>query len=454
MTNQFQAMAAIRYGFGLSPLDEPPASVQDMLNRLSGPDEAAQRWPIAGFDQRARETFALQDLRRKERKKGKTDVTEVKKLYHALARGLMKDVGASVQRAIGGDDAFRERLVRFWADHFTVVAKGKGLRFVTTAYVEEAIRPHVTGRFSDLLKSADTHPAMLVYLDQILSIGPHSPIGKRSGRGLNENLAREIMELHTLGVGASYTQKDVRQFAELLTGLFYNFRTGSKFRAAAAEPGAETVLGRSYGGGKASVADIHAALDDLARHPDTARHIARKLAVHFVSDSPDQGLVDHVAAAFRDSDGDLMAVYTALLEHPAAWANPGEKARQPFDYVVAALRALAVPPAYIGRLKPVDIRRWLFAPMAVMGQPWQQPNGPDGWPEETDYWITPSGLAARIEWALMVADKLGRRTDPRELARRALAGGADARMLQVVGAAESRREGIALVLASPEFNRR
>ena len=454
MTNQFQAMAAIRYGFGLSPLDEPPTSVQEMLSRLSGPDKAAQHWPIAGFEQRARETFELLDLRRRERKKGKTDLTEVKKLNRALVRGLMKDLGASVQRAIGGHDAFRERLVRFWADHFTVVAKGKGLRFVTTAYVEEAIRPHVTGRFSDLLRSADTHPAMLVYLDQVLSIGPHSPIGKRRGRGLNENLAREIMELHTLGVGGSYTQKDVRQFAELLTGLFYNYRTGSKFRPAAAEPGAETVLGRSYGGGKASIADIHAALDDLARHPDTARHIAWKLAVHFVSDSPDQGLVDHVAAAFRNSDGDLMAVYTALLEHPSAWANPGEKAKQPFDYMVSALRALAVPPAYIGRLKPVDIRRWLFAPMAVMGQPWLQPNGPDGWPEEADYWITPSGMAARIEWALMVADKLGRRTDPRELARRALAGGADARMLQVVGAAESRREGIALVLASPEFNRR
>lgn len=454
MTTHFQTMAAIRFGYGLSQADSPPASVDDMLSRLRGPDRMAAAWPIAPFAQRARESLNFRLLRKSFRNSPDAGKKAVRKAYRKMFGGLMGDMRATVLRAMDGHDAFRERLVRFWADHFTVIGRGKGLRFVTTAYVEDAIRPNITGRFADLLKAADMHPAMLIFLDQTSSVGPDSPIGRRSGKGLNENLAREIMELHTLGVGAAYTQRDVRQFARLLTGLYYNFRTGSSFRAAAAEPGAETVLGQSYGGGPASVADIEAAFDDLARHPATARHIATKLAVHFVSDTPDPALVDHVAAVFSRSDGDLMATYAALLEHPAAWRKPGEKARQPFDFVVASLRALDVPAKHVAALSAARTRLLLAAPMEAMGQPWQRPNGPDGWPEEMDYWITPQGLAARIEWALLLAGRMGGAVRQQELARTALGTLSDTRMIEVVSAAESRREGIALVLASPEFNRR
>ncbi len=454
MTTHFQTMAAIRFGYGLSAADVPPDNVDDMLLRLRGPDRMVAAWPIASFPVRARESLDFRLLRKSFRNRPDADRKAVRKAYRRMFGGLMQDMRATVLRAMDGHDAFRERLVRFWADHFTVIGQGKGLRFVTTAYVEDAIRPNITGRFADLLKAADMHPAMLIFLDQTSSIGPDSPIGKRSGKGLNENLAREIIELHTLGVKGAYTQKDVRQFAKLLTGLYYNFRTGSSFRAAAAEPGAETVLGHSYGGGPASVADIEAAFDDLARHPATARHIATKLAVHFVSDKPDPALVDHVATAFAGSDGDLMATYAALLEHPSAWKNPGEKARQPFDFVVASLRALNVPAQTVAGLDAGKTRLWLAAPMEAMGQPWQRPNGPDGWPEEMDYWITPQGLAARIEWALLLAGRMGGDQRPQDLARTALGALVDTRMVQIVGAAESRREGIALVLASPEFNRR
>ena len=151
------------------------------------------------------------------------------------------------------------------------------------------------------------------------SVGPNSPRGLKSGRGLNENLAREVLELHTMGVGAAYTQTDVTEFAELLTGLSFNYRGGGFFEPDRAEPGAEQVLGQSYGGGDASVAHIHAALDDLALRPETARHICTKLARYFVSDVPDADLVAHMVAGYLRSDGHLGTVYAAMLEHPAAW---------------------------------------------------------------------------------------------------------------------------------------
>jgi uncharacterized protein (DUF1800 family) len=455
MTPEFETFASIRYGYGLSPLVAAPRDVGAMLDFLRGPDRMADVLPITGFEIRAEEERALGELRKARRDK-KAGAEEAFKAANIVAvTGQAQDLVTSVLRPMLSPDGFRERLVRFWADHFTVAARGKGLRDVTTAYVEDAIRPHINGNFRELLRAVETHPAMLIYLDQILSFGPNSKIGKRAKRGLNENLAREILELHTLGVGGAYTQKDVRQFAELLTGLNFNFRTGGQFRVGAAEPGAEIVLGRSYGDdGPADMADILAALDDIALHPDTARHLARKLAVHFIADEPDEDLVASMAGTYRDSAGDLMAVYEAMLGHPAAWAGFGQKAKQPFDFIVSTLRAFGLKEERFQGLKLRQIRQYLSGPMQTMGQAWQQANGPNGFPEEMDQWITPQGLAARIEWALIMTQDLKIETDPQDFARTALGDVADARLLRLVGAAESRAEGIALVLASPEFNRR
>lgn len=458
MEPSFQTFAAIRYGYGLSPVTVAPTSISDMLDLLRAPDELAARYPIAPFTERAKEERALGKLR-KARRNSRTDkararaVAAYRSANQGATAGLLRDLRISMIRPIVSRDGFRERLVRFWADHFTVAAKGKGLRYVTTGYIEEAIRPCITGSFATLFKSASLHPAMLIYLDQIQSTGPNSRIGRRKNRGLNENLAREAMELHSLGVGATYTQKDVREFAKLLTGLFYNFRTGFRFRPQAAEPGIKTVLGKQYGGDEPRLSDIYAAFDDLAVHPDTARHIARKLVVHFVSETPDVALVDHVAKAYSASGGDLMATYTALLNHPAAWEGFGGKAKQPFAYMVSAMRAMNVKPHQIDTLSVRKTRRYLAGPLQVMGQPWLSPPGPDGWPEGVEDWITPQGLAARIEWALMASGALGKRLEPRDLAVAALGDAAGWTLPGVVGSAESRVEGVALVLASPEFNR-
>jgi len=454
MKLSFQTTAAIRFGYGLSPNISAPASVAHMLATLAGADKTATRYPIKSFAIRLQQEREMGKLRKKRRKGGAAAEAAYKTAIKTASAEKLRELRVTMIRPMIAQDGFRERLVRFWADHFSVSARGKGLRFVTASYIEDAIRPNMTGKFSDLLRAAATHPVMLTYLDQSQSIGPNSVIGKKKHKGLNENLAREILELHTLGVDGAYTQADVRQFAELLTGLGASFRDGFRFRPRAAEPGAEMVLGRSYGGGEASLSDIYQALDDIAIHPDTAHNIARKLVVHFVTDTPPEALVRDLTEVFLATEGDLMAVYKGLLNHPSAWDNFGQKAKQPFDYLTSAMRALALEPAVIEGLSSRETRLYLAGPMEVMGQPYQRPGGPNGWPEAMGDWITPQGLAARIEWALIVTNRLSRSTDPVTFARQTLSDAASTRLLEVVGRAETATEGAVLVLASPEFNRR
>lgn len=446
--------AAIRYGFGFLENQPPPSGAEDLLQNLQLTDQIALELPVKSFATQVQEELYYNDLRRAAKREEPGAAQAYKQLKKAANQEYLGEFLTSILRPMIAEDGFRERLVRFWSDHFSIVAKGKGLRPLTTAYVEEAIRPLIMGDFRDLLRAAVTHPVMLVFLDQVLSLGPNSAVGKRRGRGLNENLAREILELHTLGVGGAYGQTDVREFAELLTGLNYNRKKGFQFRALMAEPGAETVLGKVYGGGRASIDDIYQALDDLADHPETARHLARKLVVHFVSDTPDLALVDHVSAAFTASGGNLLATYTALLDHPKAWQDFGTKAKQPFDFIVSSLRALNVDPQRIQNLKRGEVRLYFSAPMQIMGQPYLTPSGPDGWPEPIEDWITPQGMAARIQWALITTQALAAERDPQDFARTALADAAGKDLSRAVGAAESRLEGMALVLASPQFNRR
>ncbi len=455
MNVKVSTLSAIRFGYGFRPDAPPPANAGDLMAQLRGPDHITTELPIANFQVRVQERRALGRLKRAAKTGDSEAVAAEKKARQKAGRGIQKDFVTTLLRPIVSPDGFRERLVQFWADHFTIVAKGKGLRFLVSSYIEDIIRPGITGRFSDLLRGAATHPVMMTYLDQIISVGPNSPFGIEKGRGLNENLAREILELHTLGVHGGYTQGDVRQFAELLTGLHFNRKTGFRFLPKLAEPGAETVLGHSYGSdAPATLDDIYAVLDDLATHPDTARHLSQKLAVHFISDDPDPGLVNHMAGVFAASDGDLLATYAAMLEHPAAWEGFGDKAKQPFDYMVSALRALGVDIELIKALPTRSKRLYLSAPLLVMGQPYHRPGGPDGWPEAAQDWITPQGLAARIQWAMAIINALGQERDPQDFARSALGDAAGSRLLQALGGSESRLEGMALVLASPAFNRR
>lgn len=454
--------AAIRFGCGLSPRIAPPASTGEMLSLLAGRDRAAEAFPIPGFEAASRNFIALRDARIA-RKKAKTEAEReaLQETVKQQQRKFRRDAGhwfshVILRRALT-EDGFRERLTAFWADHFTALHRGGPLQYGHVTYAEEAIRPHVAGRFADMLRAVATHPLMLRYLDQARSAGPNSIAAKRKKNklsGLNENLAREMLELHTLGVNGPYTQADVRELAELLTGLSYRLKDGFLFRPHFVEPGTETVLSVDYGGGKARLEDIYAALDDLARHPVTARHLARKLAVHFVSDTPDAGLVDAMAARYAETDGDLAAVYAAMLDHPAAWADTPGNIKQPMDYIGSSLRALDVVPRHIPADRGGQMRRLFYTPLTLMGQDWGQPVGPDGWTEVDAEWITPQRLSARLIWGMTVPFKLRRvLPDPREFVETALGRRVPEEVRFAARAAETRAEGVGIVLASPAFQR-
>lgn len=454
MTPSVETIAATRFGYGLSPAEAPPAGPEALLEGVRRGAEAARAAPTTMATRMA----ALADYDRLRRMEGADRrPADLRAARRTLARLQAADATTRVETAALSPHGFYERLVWFWADHFTVAGRNRRGIAIAPAFEADAIRPNVAGSFAALLRAAVGHPAMLVYLGQVRSTGPASPVGLRRGVGLNENLAREVLELHTLGVGADYAQADVVEFAELLTGLAMDRKAGATvFLPDRAEPGAETVLGRRYGGRRARAEDIGRALDDLATHPSTARHVAAKLAGHFVADAPDEGLVAHLEAAYLRSDGDLPTVYAALLEHPASWDGLGAKVRQPFDYVVASLRAT-------GPRRPDDLARFRkgadgpdpVAALARLNQPlWGAP-GPDGWPEAAEAWISPPGLTARIDWASQLGEALAASgTDPRTFLEGALGDRArDATRFAASSAAE-RWEGIALVLASPEFNRR
>ena len=450
-------LAEIRFGTGLSPGGAHPSSADAIMARVTGSDTAASDYPIPTFGSVRAQLYddgAIGKAARKGSEQARQDAQQ--KLRQRMRTEQGNWFRAMLLRRVTSKDGFRERLTAFWADHFTAVGKVNILRMMNAPYVEEAIRPNVTGRFADMLKAVIRHPVMLVYLDQLQSVGPNSMAAKRRNRltGLNENLARELLELHTLGVDGPYTQTDVREVANLLTGLSFDEQRGFVFRAPMAEPGAETILGKRYGGGQPSIADIDDMLEDLALHPATAYHIATKLAVHFVADQPDAGLVDALRDSYAATGGNLAAVYETLLAHPAAWDPEPGNVKQPIDFVTSSIRALGVTE---NRLKAAPVRHLhggLALPMVMMGQAWENPLGPDGWPEDDGEWITPQRLAARLQWAMIIAPQLTPELpDPRAFVHTALGARAPEAVIFAATAAESREVGIGLVLASSAFQR-
>ena len=451
MTVSRNTLAHIRYGYGLRPDSPKIEGAGALIAQLQNVGPKAQ---LASLDDRrsAFAQFRVATMQAQRKEITQEDLRDVRRDLDAL---LTTDFIETLICQVTSHTGFTERLASFWADHFTVSARGRRLSLLRGAFVEDAIRPHLAGSFSEMLIASTFHPAMVLYLDQTNSIGPNSPVGRRQGKGLNENLAREILELHTLGVGGGYDQTDVREFAELLTGLRLE-REGVTFGLRFAEPGPETVLDVEYGDGdrKTGFDTIKAALRDIAKRPETARHIATKLVTHFVDDTPDPALIAHVSEAFLETEGDLTATYTALLNHPSAWVPELRKVKQPQDYVASALRAFGFNADVLRELAPKDVRQGIVRSMIAMGQYPFRPAGPDGWPEDAAAWITPATLSARIEWATALARTYGQDIDPRQFLKTALADASSQNTQFLVAGSESKWEGVALALASPEFNRR
>jgi uncharacterized protein (DUF1800 family) len=345
---------------------------------------------------------------------------------------------------------FVERLVAFWSNHFAVsVAKSNELRVAAGPFEREAIRPNVLGKFGALLRAAESHPAMILYLDNQNSIGPDAAPGKFAGRGLNENLAREILELHTLGVGSGYSQADVTELARILTGWSVagpDSEAGQPgaflFKPNWHEPGVRRFLGKTYA--ENGVDQGHAALDDLARHPATARHIATKLVRHFVADNPPADLVEALARRFLDSDGNLAVVASALVSDDRAWIAKPTKIRTPLEFVLAAAR--------VSSFQPKDPNLYLQS-LNLLGMPLWQPGGPNGFSDASDAWASPEGMKARLDLAASMGQRM-RTADPLATLKAGLGETASLETRQAVERAESREQALALLFMAPEFQRR
>jgi uncharacterized protein (DUF1800 family) len=361
---------------------------------------------------------------------------------------LVAEIGARMNAAIASETPLLERMVFFWSNHFTVSALRPVVRGFVGAFEREAIRPHVTGRFADMLLAVARHPAMGFYLDNVQSIGPNSPFGRRRDKGLNENLGRELLELHTLGVDGGYNQKDVEALARILTGWtiarLQDPSPGSfRFVPQIHEPGDKLLLGRNYA--ESGVGEGEAALRDLARHPATSRHVAVKLARHFISDVPPQAAIDRIAKRYRDTDGDLRQVMEAVIAEPAAWQTPFAKVKTPTELVVAACRASGLNDV------PGDA---LVGSLRVLDQPAFIAPSPAGWPDVASAWVSPEAVLRRAEWCQAFANRLPDPPDPIAIASSSLGDALPEETQQAIRRAPDRRIGLALLLASPQFQRR
>lgn len=426
MSRREAAIALTRFGFGARPgdLDEVSHDPRGwLLAQLESSDLPEELEALPSTSDTAE---VLREMR---------DQDDRSEMQKAARRHTASEVVARTRAMANSEGPFRERWVAHWSNHFTVGRKNRLTAAIGGAYEREAIRPHASTSFATLLRAVARHPAMLIYLDQATSIGPDSKAGQRRDRGLNENFARELLELHTMGVDGGYEQEDVRELARLLTGWSVDRQTGDfTFRRAAHDPGDKHILGKVYGTGQGSGERV---LKDLAAHPSTARYVATRLARHFVADSPAEASVDALAEAFERSGGDLVETATALIDLEEAWVE-GTKVKTPWDLVVHVLRLL-----------PDTEDRQILASLRAFDQvPFAAPS-PEGWSDRALDWVGGEALLRRIEWCEAAAGKFD--GDALELADAVLGP-----LLSQQTRRAMRRSSTphAVFLASPDFQRR
>lgn len=415
----------------------------------------------------SRRNFLMLRPSQKDAEAGAAALKQALKPYREEERKeLLAEAAARCRVAATTDTPFVERLVRFWSNHFAVSVDKGPARLLAAPMEREAIRPHVTGRFADMLLAVETHPAMLLYLDNVRSTGPNSPMGRRIAQrlarkgdqdkgkagGLNENLGREAMELHTVGVNAGYTQADVTEFARALTGWSIpfprDFANGGQpesafaFRARTHEPGTRIVMGRIFQAG--GFEQGRAILAFLARQPATARHLSLQLARHFVSDNPPPSLVKRMAQSYLEHDTSLAAVYRTLVESPEAWEANARKFRTPQDFVMASLRA--------GQIDLGGKPQLVLALLRKLGEPMFEPRSPAGFSDNSANWMDPDALWKRVQAAEALSARVAPGGgQPLALAQNVLGPLLDEDTAQAIRRAESKRQAHATLFASPAF---
>ena len=363
------------------------------------------------------------------------------------AQQYQTEANAAITHGLNTDTPFAERMVRFWSNHFTVSAQGEPeVRLLAGAYEREAIRPNVFGKFEDLVLATARHPAMLIYLDQMRSFGPNSKIGRRRKAGLNENYARELMELHTLGVNGGYDQTDVEALASVLTGWTVGGITQRsapapfRFEPAIHEPGNKQLLSRTIR--QSGEAEGIEAIRILARHPSTAQFIATKLITHFVADTPPKRGIDKIARVFHDSGGNLAKVTLALVDLEAPFDTENRKFRTPQEYIFAIGRALNIreaPKNFLAVLNPLRHPYWGAL-------------SPAGYGDTAQDWADPDALIKRTDLALKISQKLRkRRLDANALAPQLIEAHDLGVLRQALSTQRDPSDALALLLASPDF---
>ncbi|TRD12115.1 DUF1800 domain-containing protein [Erythrobacter insulae] len=445
MTNHSWSIVTTRFGYGQRPSARPNGSPKAWLSRqVQNYDPRPAR--IMGLPDSEAITRQFSDFRLR-----RDQDAEAKRAARRALRSHVQDaIAARIELAVHTTAPFTERLVQFWANHFAVSTEKPGAGPLAGSFEAEAIRPYILGRFADMLRAAETHPSMLIYLDQAGSIGPNSRRGQAAARrgrrrvGLNENLAREILELHTLGVRSGYTQADVTAFAKALTGhtvpVLRRFEQDKiyGFDPSLHEPGPKTVLGKTYRDeGSREAMRI---LNDLADHPATARHLATKLARHFSADIPPPALVSRLEESFLATGGDLGAMTLTLIEAPEVWAETRQKFLTPWEWAIASLRAIDTD-----EFDPLRARRMIVN----LGQDLWQPGSPAGFEDKASKWAAPETLHRRVEAAQTIG-RLGARHDARTLGPMLYSGIWSENSATAVARAESPAQAMALMLASPE----
>jgi uncharacterized protein (DUF1800 family) len=465
-------IAVLRFGLGAKPGDLTVVGAEPrawLMSQVRGPAPLAVDASLAPSDQIFAGLLAAREERRKMSQESAAQGAEAKAAFNAVREAYQPHYRAQVlaraQSAVLTTRPFAERLVHFWSNHFAVSAD-KGVVFGLAGTLEnEAIRPHVAGRFVDLLTAVEQHPAMIAFLDNQYSVGKDSDAARLAARvrrpdinapkrqfGINENLAREILELHTLGVNGGYSQADVTSFAEIITGWSIGggkgrFAGGTPgrfyFSGLLHEPGPKVFLGKTYT--EQGQRQGEAVLADLARRPETAQFIATKLVRHFIADDPPSAAVERLSRAFLKSGGYLPDVYAALVESPEAWEPDARKFKTPQDFVFSTLRALNVSPA-----QPEEVIRTFD----LLGQRQYTPGSPAGWPDTSENWDGSDALMHRVLWASRVGAKYERGIEPAELAVASLGAYARPETLTALRRATTSGQAVALLLMSPEFQRR
>lgn len=460
------ALAAHRFGLGEADLGVVGGDARGWLEAQIGAADAPRGSGLLDTRQALEHVAAERETRRLARNPPPGTSAE-----QLIAGHYREVIGADARSRLATAAATRrplaERLHWFWANHFTVSLLKGSTRGLIGAFERDAIRPNIAGSFETLLVATTTHPAMLRYLDNSQSAGPHSRVvmleaGRAARRqeaarvtGINENLAREVLELHTLGAESAragiYTQADVTAFAAVLSGWRVGqdgvIGSAGPFDANWHEPGPKTVLGRAYAEGPEALRSV---LRDLAHHPATARFIATKLARHFVADEPPPALVERLTSVYLQSDGQLTEVYRALIRSDAAWAAPAAKLKTPEEFVVSAARLLASGERMFERPEAGNVA----AAINALGQRIHAAPSPAGWSDRGEDWLGPDAVWKRVEWATRFAERSGKTIDARRLAGQSLGPLLGTETARQIERAADAAQALALLLLAPEFQRR